>query len=136
MYAAVDVGVVLAVVLVDGAQHRLRLLGRRGIVQINQRLPIHLLVEDGEVTTYLLDIESRMPAGDREFAGNHIGSSAGHPSSSQFLSTSAIDVRPAVLPAGSQRLVKPSRYVRTGPGRIRSRHSLAKAYSSRRRAAA
>jgi hypothetical protein len=56
-----DVGVVLAVVLVDGAQHRLGLLGRRGIVQINQRLPIHLLVEDGEVTTYLLDIESRMP---------------------------------------------------------------------------
>lgn len=49
MYAPVHIGVVLPVVVVQGLQDSFRLLGCGSVVQIDERLPVHLLVEDGEV---------------------------------------------------------------------------------------
>src|SRR5205807_8491554 len=49
MQAAVDVGVVVLVVTAQRFHYRPRLLGRRRIIEINQRLPVDLLAEDGEI---------------------------------------------------------------------------------------
>ena len=48
MHPAVHVAVDLPVVVHDRIDHRLRLLCRRRIIQIHQRLAVHLLVEDGK----------------------------------------------------------------------------------------
>ena len=47
--AAVDVGVVVFVIMHQRVNHRARFLRRRGVVEINQRLAVDLLVEDGEI---------------------------------------------------------------------------------------
>ena len=54
--AAMDVGVVAAVKLVHGLQHRERLLRGRGIVKINEREPVDLLAEDGKIRPQRLPI--------------------------------------------------------------------------------
>ena len=47
--AAVDVGVVVLVVVDERVDDLARLLGRRGVVQVDQRAAVHLALEDGEV---------------------------------------------------------------------------------------
>lgn len=49
MDAAVYVGVVHGVVVVECLQHMLWLLGGGCVVQVHQGAPIHFLVQDGEV---------------------------------------------------------------------------------------
>jgi hypothetical protein len=52
MHGAVHVGVVGHVVFTQGLKHGARLLSSRGVVEINERLSMHLLVEDGEVESH------------------------------------------------------------------------------------
>ena len=47
--AAMDVGVVVFVIMHQRVNHRARLLRRGGVVEINQRLAVDLLVEDGKI---------------------------------------------------------------------------------------
>ncbi len=47
--AAVDVGVVVLVVVHERVDHLARLLRGRGVVEVHERLAVHLPVEDGEV---------------------------------------------------------------------------------------
>src|ERR1035437_767969 len=49
MDAAVDIGIVVLVVIAQGIEHSARLLRGGGIVKVNQRLAVDLLVEDGKV---------------------------------------------------------------------------------------
>ena len=47
--AAVDVGVVVPVVVRERVDDALGLLGRGGVVEVDERLPVDLLVEDREI---------------------------------------------------------------------------------------
>ncbi|MNS69805.1 hypothetical protein D3C72_1031330 [compost metagenome] len=53
MGGAVYVGVVGPIVVSDGVQHRLRLLGGGGVVQIDQRVAVHLLRQGRKLATQL-----------------------------------------------------------------------------------
>ena len=55
--AAVDVGVVVLVVVVDGLDHRARALARSGAVQVHERLAVDLLIEDRKVAADAGDVE-------------------------------------------------------------------------------
>ena len=55
--AAMDVRVVLGVAPHHRIDHRLRLLGRRGVVEVHQRFSMNLLTEDGEIAARLLYVE-------------------------------------------------------------------------------
>ena len=57
MGATVHIGVHLAVIAIHGIQHGLWLLRRRAVVQIHQRLPVDLLIENREVTANGLHIK-------------------------------------------------------------------------------
>src|SRR5687768_17433105 len=50
---AVDVGVVLLVVLVEGVQHLPRFLGGRGVVEVDELLFAHPTIQDGKVSAHL-----------------------------------------------------------------------------------
>ena len=56
VHAAVDVGIDVEVFLPHSVEHTQRLLGRCRIVQIDQRLAVHLALQDGEVFAYLIYI--------------------------------------------------------------------------------
>ena len=60
--AAMDVGVVLAVVVRDGIDDDLRLLARRRRVEVDQRVAVDLLGEDREVGSERVRVERRGPA--------------------------------------------------------------------------
>ena len=49
---AVDVGVVLFVVLVEGVQHLPRFLGGRGVVEVDELLLAHPTIQDGKVSAH------------------------------------------------------------------------------------
>ena len=49
MDAAMDVGIVVFVIMHQRVNHRARFLRRGGVVEINQRLAVDLLVEDREI---------------------------------------------------------------------------------------
>ena len=55
--AAMDVGVVLAVVVSDGVDDDARLLARRRRVEVDQRVPVDLLLEDREVAPQRVRVE-------------------------------------------------------------------------------
>ena len=55
----VDVGVVVGVVIVQGIEDRLRLLRRVGAVEIDERPPMNLLLEDWEIGADAFHIEAR-----------------------------------------------------------------------------
>src|SRR5207245_2186390 len=75
MDAAVNVGVDLRVVAGEGLDHRLRLLRGRGVVEIDERLAVHLLAEDGKIAPHLLDVESTDRSARNGFAhGSHAAS--------------------------------------------------------------
>ncbi len=57
MHAAVHIGVVAAVELHRGLDHRPRLLAGRGAVQVDQRLAVDHLVQSRKVGSHSLDIE-------------------------------------------------------------------------------
>ena len=57
--APMDVGVVLRVIVHQGVDDRLRLLAGRGVIKINQRLAVHLLLEDGKVLADFPHIKAR-----------------------------------------------------------------------------
>ena len=59
---AVDVGVVVLVVVHERLDHLARLLGRRGVVEVHQRLAMHLALQDREVAADRGNVErSVMP---------------------------------------------------------------------------
>jgi hypothetical protein len=52
------VGVVALVVARDGVDHTARLLRRGRVVQVDDRLAVNFLIQDGEVGAYAFDIEA------------------------------------------------------------------------------
>ena len=67
MNAAMNIGVVRLVVPGDGIDHSTRLLRGRGIVQIDQRLAVHLLEQDRKIRPDLLRVvraQRRLSRGD------------------------------------------------------------------------
>ena len=56
MQCAVHIGVVPLVVVRERLNDGAWLLATGGIVQIHQRVPMHLLIEDGEVRTYSVPV--------------------------------------------------------------------------------
>ena len=56
MQAAMHVGVFRRIGLLDAVEHRLRLLRRRGVVEIDQRLAIDLHGEDREILADAIDV--------------------------------------------------------------------------------
>jgi hypothetical protein len=63
-----DVGIVAAIVVADGGDDDFRLLRCSGVIQIHQRLTIHKLVQDGELGTNVLNVES---GSNRAHGGAH-----------------------------------------------------------------
>ena len=58
----VNVGIFFRVVAMHCINHHLRFLARGGIVQVDQRFPMHLSLQDGEVFTNIPDIECAVPS--------------------------------------------------------------------------
>src|SRR5258707_6962193 len=86
-----NVGVVVAIVVVHGLQHRQRLLRGSGVVQIAQRLAVDVLEQDWKILTHFSHIKRAGSGGGLNGAfgcTRHFGSGA-HPTSSQALSTCA-----------------------------------------------
>ncbi len=63
MHAAVDVGAIHFVELDDGVDDGARLLRGGGVIEIDERLAVDGLLEDGEILADLLDVESGMRPG-------------------------------------------------------------------------
>lgn len=59
MRSAVDVGVVLAVVVIHRIEHGGRSLRGGGVIEIHECVVMHRSVEDGKVATSALDVERR-----------------------------------------------------------------------------
>jgi hypothetical protein len=59
VHAAMDVGVLLDVVLRHAVDHDLRLLRRRGIVEIDERLAVNLPPQEWEVLTNRRRVEQQ-----------------------------------------------------------------------------
>src|SRR5689334_2051019 len=81
MDAAVNVGIVQTVVAAHGIDDRLRLLRRGGVVEIHQRLAMHLTLKDGEVLSDPLELtrmgiprQALKGNGGRPGAGAHVDS--------------------------------------------------------------
>src|SRR5262249_49645826 len=102
------VGVVRAVVGAQRIDHRLRLLGRGGVVEIDERMAVDVLVQGRKVLADALDLD--------------------------FQPSQAAS--PAPRPAPSRALSRPSSQALTGAGSTRSSTSLAKPWVSSARAAA
>src|SRR5690606_22857640 len=60
VYAAMHVRVIALVVGAHGVDHRLRSLARGGVIQINERLPVHLLTQDREVAANARNVDLRL----------------------------------------------------------------------------
>ena len=56
MQAAVHIGVFAGIGMLDGVEHSLRLLRRRAIVEIDQRLAVDFARQDREIAADRLDI--------------------------------------------------------------------------------
>lgn len=56
MHAAMDVAIISGVESDDGIQHALRLLRRGGVVEIDERMTVYLLVEDWKILPYFVDV--------------------------------------------------------------------------------
>src|SRR5438876_790199 len=57
MDAAMDVSIVAFIVIPERVKDQARFLARRGIVEINQRITVDFLMEDGKVRTQFLPID-------------------------------------------------------------------------------
>ena len=108
--AAVDVGVARLVKARDGVDDGARLLGRGGVVEVDERLAVHAGGEDREIAADPLDV-------DRVVIGAGMGVAGGE----THVSTSAM-ARPWNFSATAR-----SSWARIGTTRICSRTSLAKA---------
>ena len=62
VHAAMDIGVIEAIVVVQRLDHRRRLLGGGGVVEVHQRLAVHHLAQNREIRAHARDIE---PGGRR-----------------------------------------------------------------------
>ena len=57
VHATVDIGVGGLIVVIDGVQHLLGFLGRRGAVEIDERTVVHATCQNGKITAQCLDIQ-------------------------------------------------------------------------------
>src|SRR5580765_7433803 len=76
-----NIGIVMAIVVADGFNHSQGLLCGGGIIQVNQRLAMHLLVQDGEVPANPMHIKCWFRV---DLVGRFDNSA--HPTSSKFRS--------------------------------------------------
>ncbi len=58
MHGAMDIGVGSFVIPGDGVDHRARLLRGGGVIEIDERLAVNLLLEDRKIGADALDVES------------------------------------------------------------------------------
>ena len=65
VYAAVHVGIIAAVVIADGLDHALGLLGGGGVVEVDQRMAVNLLREDREIAAHPRGVKNRGSHADR-----------------------------------------------------------------------
>src|ERR1700733_4204107 len=119
-----DIGVGSLVVANDCVNHCARFLGRGGVVQINQRLSVNLLLQDREIGANSLDVKAGSGWG-RVLLGVELSCGGGH----------ATRPRGAAARRNAWSWISFSTCVRTGPSFMRSMHSLAKATNSSLRAA-
>ena len=120
--AAVDVGIIAEVAAAQRIEDGLRLLRRGGVVEVDKRLAVDLLMQSGELLAEPAHVEDR-PTGRTDSFGDD---AAAHGSSSIASSSG----RPCVTSSSS------SSCRRTGPTLMREMMSLAKAKVSRLRASA
>ena len=144
MHAAMNVGVVVLVVARDRVDHRLRLLRRGGVVEVDQRLAVNLLLENREIAR---------GSSARRSRHRRCARAAGCDSSAICLAAVVIRLPPSfsgvlavrrLVARGSARLRQLCNrramdqlfdvHRAAGPCFMRSRHSPAKAKSSRLRA--
>src|SRR6185503_19541194 len=78
MEAAMNVGVFLGVTPGDRVDHRLRLLGRCGVVEIDERLAIDLARQDWEIAADQFDVVGGGPAWPIVRAGGNGDRLCGH----------------------------------------------------------
>src|SRR5215472_3201739 len=126
MHATMDIGVIVAIVVFNGFDYRHWLLRGGRVVQVDQRLAVNALVKNGKIAADFLHVKARR-------GGNRMRnlSDRTHLTSSNVLSVNA-DRSPANFAvSGSHCTTRRSTWSRTGPGCMRSRHSLAKASSRR-----
>ena len=96
VHAAMNVGVVALVVMRDGVDHRPRLLRGRGVVEVHQRMPVHLLLQNGKIAANRLDIVTLASAERWTRLNGQAVCGRGHPTSSQFLPLSSTFARRAI----------------------------------------
>src|SRR6185437_9656089 len=84
MHPAMNVRIVVAVVALNGVDHCEWLLSCRRVIEINQRLAVHLLMKNGKILAHLLNVISARLIDLARSLGYGT-----HPTSSQFLSTFA-----------------------------------------------
>src|SRR5579884_1468627 len=126
MHAAMDIRVIMAIILLNGFHDRQWLLRGGGIVEINQRMPMYLLVQNGKVLPDSMHIKRAGSMDMRSFGDGT------HPTSSRFLSAPCRERSPMNFAApGKEFTTSFSMWSRTCVECMRSRHSLAKASSSR-----
>src|SRR6202044_2674339 len=58
MHAAVYVGVMTALIVVDGVDHHARTLSRGAVVQVRQRLAVHRARQNGELPAQRVHVET------------------------------------------------------------------------------
>ena len=61
MHAAVNVGVLFAIIPAQGFDDRLGLLTGSAVVEVDQRLAMDAAAEDGKITAHVSDIEPHAP---------------------------------------------------------------------------
>ena len=74
VHAAMDVGVLGGVVMSQAVDHRLRLLRRRGVVEVDQTSIVRCAGQDREIAADRLDVELREP-----MAGGTVANHGGNP---------------------------------------------------------
>src|SRR6266704_1489640 len=129
MHTTMDVGIIVTVIMFNGFNHRQRLLRRGGVVKIDQRLTVDLLVQNGKVLAHLLHVKCFYGMDPLRRLGDRA-----HPCSFQARSTSAGRSPANCAASGKNPTTRCSMCSRTGPGCMRSKHSLANASRSRWRA--
>ena len=111
------------VVAHDRVNHRARFLRRGGVVEINQRLAVNLLLKDRKIGANSRHVEAAT-RGRRALFGIEFSGGGGH----------ATRPSEAAARRNAWSWISFSMCVRTGPSFMRSRHSLANASSNSLRA--
>src|SRR5690242_4671283 len=136
VHAAMNVGIVALVIVANRIDHGAGLLRSGSVVQIDERLAVDQLMQDREFLADVLNVERAARSGNRRGRGNTL-SGSGHRTSSSEGTASPADAEARREGWRIREIcswMSFSMRSRTPSSFMRSRHSLAKARSRRRRA--